>query len=526
MGVGAWRAGQREAFRRSLLGWFDEHRRDLPWRRTRDPYAIWVSEVMLQQTRVAAVLEHYARWMDRFADVAALAAAEEAEVLALWSGLGYYRRARFLHAGAKKVVAEYGGVVPGTAAGLRGLPGVGEYTSAAIASIAFGEAIAVVDGNVERVVMRLAGLGLAAGAETDAKGGLGASAGTRSETSPEVGSGGTPEFVSGASPEFVSGGTPEFVSGGTPEFVSGATPEFVSGGTPEFVSGGTPEFVSGASPEFVSGGTPEFVSGGTPEFVSGATPEFVSGATPELTSGATPELTSGATAEASLLAGLGSGAGSWAGSRAGVRTRAESDAGARLLPAAELAREIRVVAHGLLEPGRAGDANQAMMELGATVCLPRGPLCLQCPVVDWCATRGEHVSAPRKAMQAREVAYALVERERGGGREVLLVQRPVDASLMAGMWELPALGSVPEGVARVLTVKHAITVTNYTVRVVGFAAREMAELGLTGVWVGVEELPETALTGLARKVLKRVGLWPVVISRSDGRGEEETRQQR
>ena len=141
----------------ALLAWYDLHKRDLPWRRTRDPYAIWVSEIMLQQTRVAAVLGHYARWTQRFPTVRDLAEAKEDQVLAEWSGLGYYRRARFLHRGAQAVVEEHGGEIPKTAETLRQLPGIGEYTSAAIASIAFGEPIAVVDGNVERVVARLKG---------------------------------------------------------------------------------------------------------------------------------------------------------------------------------------------------------------------------------------------------------------------------------------------------------------------------------------------------------------------------------
>jgi A/G-specific adenine glycosylase len=141
----------------ALLEWYRRAGRDLPWRRTRDPYAIWVSEIMLQQTRVAAVIPYYERFLARFPDVASLARAREQTVLSLWSGLGYYRRARMLHRAAK-VVAKDG--MPPDAAGLRALPGVGDYTSAAIASIAFGEAAAVVDGNVERVVMRLLAAGL------------------------------------------------------------------------------------------------------------------------------------------------------------------------------------------------------------------------------------------------------------------------------------------------------------------------------------------------------------------------------
>src|SRR6185295_6750336 len=135
-----------------LLAWFDRHRRDLPWRRTRDPYKIWLSEVMLQQTRVETVLPFYKRFLEKFPTVEALARAEVEEVLALWSGLGYYRRARQLHAAARKVAAA--GAFPTTEAGLLGLPGVGAYTAAAVASIAFGVAAPVMDGNVERVLAR------------------------------------------------------------------------------------------------------------------------------------------------------------------------------------------------------------------------------------------------------------------------------------------------------------------------------------------------------------------------------------
>ena len=135
-----------------LLAWFDRHRRDLPWRRTRDPYRIWLSEVMLQQTRVEVVLPYYERFLERFPTAEALAAADLETVLSLWSGLGYYRRARQLHAAARRV-AESGGF-PRTVEGLRELPGIGPYTAAAVASIAFGVAEPVVDGNVERVLSR------------------------------------------------------------------------------------------------------------------------------------------------------------------------------------------------------------------------------------------------------------------------------------------------------------------------------------------------------------------------------------
>ncbi len=137
----------------ALLAWYDRQRRDLPWRRRCDPYSIWLSEVMLQQTRVETVVPFYERFLRRFPDVETLAAASEDEVLAAWSGLGYYRRARFLHAAARRIADA--GEMPESAAQWRLLPGIGEYTAAAIASIAGGEAIPVLDGNVERVISRL-----------------------------------------------------------------------------------------------------------------------------------------------------------------------------------------------------------------------------------------------------------------------------------------------------------------------------------------------------------------------------------
>ena len=137
-----------------MLRWYRRHRRDLPWRRTSDPYAIWVSEVMLQQTRVEAVLPYYHRFLERFPTVSDLASSRAEEVLAVWSGLGYYRRARMLREGAIAVMERHGGTVPDDPAFLRALPGVGRYTAGAIASICFGRRAAVVDGNVERVLGR------------------------------------------------------------------------------------------------------------------------------------------------------------------------------------------------------------------------------------------------------------------------------------------------------------------------------------------------------------------------------------
>jgi A/G-specific adenine glycosylase len=139
--------------RRALSAWYRRSARDLPWRRTKDPYGVWVSEVMLQQTTVATATPRWRRFLSRFPDVGALARASEREVLAEWSGLGYYARARNLHRAARTVAAA--GSFPGSAASLRRLPGVGPYTAAAVASICFGEAAAVVDGNVVRVLSRL-----------------------------------------------------------------------------------------------------------------------------------------------------------------------------------------------------------------------------------------------------------------------------------------------------------------------------------------------------------------------------------
>jgi A/G-specific adenine glycosylase len=333
-------------FRQQLLGWFDKNARDLPWRRSHDPYAIWVSEIMLQQTRVAAVLEHYARFMERFPTLEELAVASESEVLAHWSGLGYYRRARLLHKAAKFVAQQLGGRLPATAVELRKLPGVGDYTSAAIASIGFGEPMACVDGNVERVVRRLRG---------------------------------------------------------------------------------------------------------------------------------------------------------W--------DEANGSAG-----------KVRAEATRLLDDARAGDFNQAMMELGATLCVPRKPLCEPCPVRGMCATQGEHAVAERKKMRSKEAAYAFLRRtQKLRMAEVLLEQRPAGASLMPGMWELPTIdaGTVPEE-KRALTLRHSITDTNYYVSIYRLDATQQKSLPkrrTSRQWFAVRELHALPLTGLARKVLKRLRVWPGFESR-------------
>lgn len=334
-----------ETFRERLGRWYGESARKLPWRGVNDPYATWLSEVMLQQTRVATVIERYTEFMEKFPTVQTLAAAEESDVLALWSGLGYYRRARMLHKGAQYVVQKLGGVMPQTVAELLALPGVGDYTSAAIASIAFGESVAVLDGNVERVLLRILG-------EAEDK--------------------------------------------------------------------------SGAAKK-------------------------------------------------------------------------------RLTATAQSLMPLR----GDKGRNTAGDHNQAMMELGATICLPRGPLCLQCPVMELCRTRGEHPTAKRETMRQKRVAHLLETRTRHGATEVLLERRAADASLMAGMLELPPLSlDAVDAMEPVVQVKHSITNTNYQVDVFSgkVLRKEIPAAKSALLWVGVKELNEVPITGLARKVLVKVGV--------------------
>jgi A/G-specific adenine glycosylase len=306
-------------FQQRLLGWFDRHKRDLPWRQDRDPYRVWLSEVMLQQTRVAAVTNHYGRFLQRFPSVEKLAAAREASVLAAWSGLGYYRRARMLHAAAKQIVKEHGGKFPESAEALRALPGIGRYTAAAIASIAFGQPVAVVDGNVERVLQRVHGKNIAG-------------------------------------------------------------------------------------------------------------------------------------------------------------------------------EELWRAAGELLSQERPGDFNQAMMELGATVCLPRQPRCLLCPVSDLCATRGELQRQIKATRQTKRHIHHTLACRNGS---IFLVQRSKTAALMPGMWELPET-SANETAEEWLTVRHSITVTDYVVRVL----RGTAPKDLNGRWVRKSRVTALPLTGLARKILR------------------------
>jgi A/G-specific adenine glycosylase len=147
--------GEIPRFRRCLLAWFSARKRDLPWRRTRDPYRIWVSEIMLQQTRVAAVIPYYRRFLDAFPDVRALAGADDERVLTNWAGLGYYSRARNLQRAAKEIVSRHAGEFPGEYEAALELPGIGRYTAAAVLSIAYGAPYSVLDGNVARVLARL-----------------------------------------------------------------------------------------------------------------------------------------------------------------------------------------------------------------------------------------------------------------------------------------------------------------------------------------------------------------------------------
>jgi A/G-specific adenine glycosylase len=332
-------------FRRALLRWYDLHRRDLPWRATRDPYRIWLSEIMLQQTRVAAVLAHYRVFLERFPNVQTLAASSEDAVLAAWSGLGYYRRARMLHRCAKEIAENYDGRFPQSARELQTLPGIGRYTAAAIASIAFADPVAVVDGNVERVLQRFIGINLTA---------------------------------------------------------------------------------------------------------------------------------------------------------------------AQTWEHAEV----------FLARSRPGDFNQAMMELGATVCVPGEPRCLMCPVRKGCITRGDVPRAEMPSRQKKKQIWCALQwrggnGDKSGGKagdnngEVRLVQRSQTASLMAGMWELPQSLEPPAALAAAAcwrTFRHSITVTDYTVHVLRNMPLADAPFRSKGKWVAVERIPEIPITGLTRKILKAGGI--------------------
>ena len=365
-------------FQRALAEWYRIHARKLPWRGAVDPYCIWLSEIMLQQTRVAAVIEHYHEFLTKFPTLVALALAPEEEVLAVWSGLGYYRRARMLHKAAQFITSELNGVLPSTAVELRTLPGIGEYTSAAIASIAFGESVAVVDGNVERVLLRVTGR-----------------------------------------------------------------------------------------------------------------------------------------AEERTAAG-----------RAFLRATAQS-----IVPPATKSKG-KPRREKAIERNLPGEHNQAMMELGATICLPRSPLCLQCPVHAFCRTRGEHGTSPRAKLRSREVAFLLSIRKRGVTTQVLLAKRPPEASLMPGMYELPPLpldagGDELSHREPLLRVRHAITNTNYYARIYApmgptdKALRKAVPLAKADLhWVTTSTLGGVPLTGLARKVLQRLDVMAVKPLREPERDDD------
>lgn len=315
-----------------LLAWYKQAHRDLPWRRTSDPYRIWISEIMLQQTRAAAVIPYYERFLERVPTAAALAAAGEEEVLALWAGLGYYSRARNLRRAAQMIVS--GGEFPRDYDAIRALPGIGDYTAAAVASIAFHLPHAVLDGNVLRVVARM---------KNDAA-----------------------------------------------DIASGSTRE-----------------------------------------------------------------------------------------------------------------RFRAVVQGWLDPCEPGTFNQALMELGATVCLPKKPLCLLCPVAGHCQARASGTTSQlpvklRKTEPVHIEAVLLVIRR---ADRVLLRQRHASASRMAGFWDLPAPSDLPG--ARIGpqlgAFRHTITHHHYRFQV--FSARGRAE-GDAFRWIELRNLSQIPLSTTARKALQ------------------------
>jgi len=323
------------AFRRALLAWYHRHKRDLPWRRTRDPWRIHVSEIMLQQTRVAAVLPYYEHFLARYPAPAAFASAPENDVLAAWAGLGYYSRARNLQKAARQVTEA--GAYPRDYDGLRELAGVGPYTAAAIASFAFDKPHAAVDGNVLRVVSRVV-------AE---KGDL----------------------------------------------------------------------------------------------------------------------------------------------RAGpVRARLDD------------------AAQSLLDPRRPGDFNQAMMELGATVCLPRSPQCTRCPVASHCEARalGLENELPVKAAKPRpgEIVRSLLVIRRNGS--VLLRRVESYSRRLAGFWELPGPEHLPaaRAIRSIGDFSHTIVNTNHRCRVLLASARARGVCE----WTPLSALAALPLSTMARKALTLAGV--------------------
>ncbi len=345
--------------RRALLAWYDAHYRPLPWRETRDPYAILVSEFMLQQTQVATVLPYYDAFLARFPTAEALAGASDDAVRAAWSGLGYYRRARNLQAAARSMVRDHGGALPAGLDALRALPGVGEYTAAALGSIVHGLPRAVVDGNVIRVLTRMAAFG---------------------------------EPVE----------------------------------------------------------------------------------------------------------------------RTAVR------------------RALQDLADSLLEPARPGDWNQAVMELGATVCLPRRPLCPACPWGKDCRARaaGTVDRYPVKARARAPVAVTRVAAVLRRGEAVLLVRRR-DPRLLDGTWEFPGieiapseaprpalaawaaewLGGEAEVGAELARVKHSITHRRITLRAFAVRPARMPRAARgSRMWLspgGLGEYPVSSMTAKLVRALAR-----------------------
>ncbi len=334
----------------ALLAWYDAHRRAMPWREHPEPWRVWVSEVMLQQTQVTAVIPFFDRFLARFPSPESLAAATDEEALTLWSGLGYYRRARHLRAAARRVV-EAGGI-PRSAAELARLPGIGAYTAAAIASIAFGEVVPVLDGNVVRVMAR------------------------------RLGESGEP-------------------------------------------------------------------------------------------------------------------------TRAAVR------------------RRLLAGAARLLDPRRPGDGNQALMELGATLCAPRAPRCESCPLAGGCRAREEgrteaYPRARAKAAPRRVRLTVAVVRRRD---QLLLVRRPDDAAQLAGLWELPSVRASGRAIAErqlgerwggtwrlgavVARLEHAITRHRYllTARQATWTPEGISECGGKSAWITPDAAGALPLAASARKLL-------------------------
>lgn len=331
---GSLRMDERDEFRASLLDWFATHRRDLPWRRTTDPYAIWISEIMLQQTRVAAVIPYYERFLERFPTLDALADAEEPVLLAHWAGLGYYHRARNLRKAAQAMQARGG--FPLEFEEIRQLPGIGPYTAAAVASIAFGLPHAAVDGNVLRVLSRV------------------------HEDSTNIAS----------------------------------------------------------------------------------------------------------------LSGR---------------------------------KHFAKLANEKLDRAQPGAFNQAMMELGATVCLPGNPQCLLCPVARLCRGRasGRQAEFPVKLIERRSIEEhrTVFWIERQGS--LLLWQREASSRFMPGFWELPEQAQMPGAKAgrKLGSFRHSITIHNYRFDVI-----EPQAAGETGTceWVPFEILAELPVSTIVRKAKRAV----------------------